>query len=679
MKSKFFKKLLTIFSFGCALISFSLYTNAAVTFYVTLDTELPQKEYVSFSGNLRPFPDFFVSYPMTKVSENTWMLKIDYLNIGDTFQYRYGRNSDPIGGGENLNDKELDCCIYRTLTVSENNQVVDDIIRGWRWLESETNNFVLDDSAHTIVKPENLNNDFMSGVQLLDYWRPDWMLPLPSTLDRIKNTVNANWVQYTPVPHISEFTPLPKINLFDNGNATPDSHLRQMLNAAKAQKLKIYLRPLMWVADGSLDYPDKNERDAEWWNEYFKRVEPIYIYYAEIAQEFEIDLLGFNPFFEQYKLNEDDLRITNDLVSNLLDEIKSIYRGKVAAEFQNFAADLDIFGQVDYLSGKFWEHQLSTENSISLSIDKMAEIFETNLENQFKKVSLKWNKPILINEIASASYEGGIQNDPSWVTQDNYRPDDPNVPLDLQGQANVYEAFMSSLTNKDYIAGAFSFSYYQWSHQDKTPSIRGKPSEKVLSKWYQWLNPEETDDGPYLPPFNLTAQVEDKTVYLSWQNNISAKNTFIYYGLKSGKYIGKVNLGKKDRVRIKNVPKGEYFVALASGYDDSVESGFSEEISVGVRKPHTLTPQKFHAIYHEDKLILNWLPTSDASRYFLNYGYEEDSLDEKLQLKDKWDQDNVFETRLNNFPSGTYYLAVSAENSEGNKSRLSNKVRITIP
>jgi hypothetical protein len=679
MKPMFIVKLFKILSFGWALISFSFYSSAAVTFYVTLDTELPEDEYVSFSGNHRPFADFFVSYPMTKVSENTWMLKVDYLKISDTFQYRYGRNSDPSGGGENLNDKELDCCIYRTLTVSENNQVVDDIIRGWRWLDSETNNFLLDDSEHTVVKPDNLNEDFMSGVQLLDYWRPEWMLPLPSTLDRIKNTVNANWVQFTPVPHISEFTPLPKINLFDHWNATPDSHLRQMLNAAKDQKLKIYLRPLIWVADGSLDYPDKNERDSEWWNEYFKYVEPIYIYYAEIAQEFEIDILGFDPLHEQYKLSDDDLRITNSLVSNLLGEIKSIYKGKIATQFQGFSVDLDIFGQVDYLSGKFWEHQLSTENSNSLSIEVMREIFETNLENQFKKASEKWNKPILINEIASASYKGGIKNDPSWVTQETWKPDDPNVPLDLQGQANVYEAFMASLTNKEWIAGAFSFAYYQWSHQDKTPSIRGKPSEKVLSKWYQWLNTREINDSPYLPPFNLTAQVEGKTVYLSWQNNITAKNTFVYYGLKAGKYIGKVNLGTKDRVRIKNVPKGEYFVAVSSGYDDSVESLFSEEISVGVGRSHTLTPRNFHALYHDNKLILNWRPTSDASKYYLNYGYEENSLNEKLQLKDKWGQDNVFETRLNDFPSGTYYLAVSAENSEGNKSRLSNKIRITIP
>jgi hypothetical protein len=106
-----------------------------------------------------------------------------------------------------------------------------------------------------------------------------------------------------------------------------------------------------------------------------------------------------------------------------------------------------------------------------------------------RAAALKWGKQIVLNEISSSSYDGTVRGVPYWESQMYYNNDNAGVPVDVQEQADAYEAFLRTVSGKSWIKGSFSFNYNYWDSIDKAPSIRAKPAEGVLAKWHRWMDP----------------------------------------------------------------------------------------------------------------------------------------------------------------------------------------------
>jgi len=61
----------------------------------------------------------------------------------------------------------------------------------------------------------------------------------------------------------------------------------------------------------------------------------------------------------------------------------------------------------------------------------------------------------------------------------------PSTKLDVIEQANIYEGFFQAVVDRPWIAGTFDYSYHYFDlPEDESPSIRAKPAEMVLSKYY---------------------------------------------------------------------------------------------------------------------------------------------------------------------------------------------------
>ena len=103
---------------------------------------------------------------------------------------------------------------------------------------------------------------------------------------------------------------------------------------------------------------------------------------------------------------------------------------------------------------------------------------------KLKNLSTKYQKPILFTEIGYLSCDG--TNIQPW----NYTMQrDKNIPLDLQEQADCYQAALKSIWNKPWFRG---FYWWYWQpdpeaggpeNRDYTP--QNKPAEKVLKEWYR--------------------------------------------------------------------------------------------------------------------------------------------------------------------------------------------------
>ena len=60
-----------------------------------------------------------------------------------------------------------------------------------------------------------------------------------------------------------------------------------------------------------------------------------------------------------------------------------------------------------------------------------------------------------------------------------------SVSLDLQGQADIYEAMLNAINTRNWVAGVVSRGYYPPAMlQDMSASVHGKPAADLL--WY-WL------------------------------------------------------------------------------------------------------------------------------------------------------------------------------------------------
>jgi hypothetical protein len=71
---------------------------------------------------------------------------------------------------------------------------------------------------------------------------------------------------------------------------------------------------------------------------------------------------------------------------------------------------------------------------------------------------------------------------------DQPNPDQPNLPLDLNDQANAYNALLLAVNERLWISGFVSQGFYPpLPLQDKSPSVHGKPASGALWFWFPKL------------------------------------------------------------------------------------------------------------------------------------------------------------------------------------------------
>jgi len=112
----------------------------------------------------------------------------------------------------------------------------------------------------------------------------------------------------------------------------------------------------------------------------------------------------------------------------------------------------------------------------------------------------RFNKPLILG-VSYASADGGagycIQDGLGGCADpDSLRPtlpEQPEVTLDLQEQAEVYSGILSALQARPWIAGVVARGYYPPAPlQDKSASVHGKPASSVIESWFNaWIPPME--------------------------------------------------------------------------------------------------------------------------------------------------------------------------------------------
>jgi len=246
--------------------------------------------------------------------------------------------------------------------------------------------------------------------------------------------------------------------------------------------------------------------------------------YAKIAQDKGVEMLGFRMWPGNLSdLSKDNVTLVNTLAKNLLADIRKIYTGKIAIKYYPYAPDMDLFYKGDFLAMSLWGHYpWKLADSKDASSDKMYNELIEHLDNELLQDKNKYGKNIIFEQIATCSYDGAKMGDPDFETQSDYFKNDPNISIDLKEQANGYEAFLKAISERtEWIQGAFSFGYNYRDGYDKEPSVRSKPAEKILSKWYGWIKGEDSFNSLDALPTSLEAiEYSDSITQPNPNNNL---------------------------------------------------------------------------------------------------------------------------------------------------------------
>jgi hypothetical protein len=466
-----------------------------IQFEVKVPPDTPQNDIVSIQFN--PGFGWLEALPMWTATnsqgEAIWKFVLTSpFNDLASLRYRYCRQNqcgsadDTATVGINPTGREVD--------PSANPVAVHDEILSWAWLSEPNTPASVPDIQVTARGP-----DFTTGVAYQSNHHPSWVPLLPNTINEIQS-LDVNWIILSPTwtftngsPPILE--PLPSQDML-----WPE--LIRSINTAKQVNLNIGLFPVphfpshasLWWQNATRDYP--------WWVSFFERYSNFILHHASIASSTNANslILGgdwLDPALPDGLLGDGTpSKVPQDSETRWRDLIKQVrdrYSGTIAwalsypIGISNPPPFLDAVDQVYIL----WSAPLSSQPNATLE-DMQAQAGSI-MDQELLPFQQRMGKPVII-AISYPSIDGGSSGciailgggclDYDMLNLPN--PDIPELALNLQDQANAYNAVLYAINQRGWISGYVSMGYYPPTVlQDKSVSIHGKPASGVLWYWSQ--------------------------------------------------------------------------------------------------------------------------------------------------------------------------------------------------
>ncbi len=286
------------------------------------------------------------------------------------------------------------------------------------------------------------------------------------------HSVDADWIALSPYAFARKGQP--KIT-FDSRmqwwGERPEG-IRKIIEYARAQNLKIMLKPQVWMMNSWVgEFDLESEEDWIKWETDYKH---FILSFAEIAEENQIELFCIGTEYKIAAVKRPDF--WNDLII----KVRKIYTGELTYSsnwdhYQNipFWEGLDYIGISAYF-------QLLNEKTPEVSDLQKAWL---NIKSDLKAFSKLTEKPILFTEYGYMSCDFT-----AWKNWENEK-DRSAVQLNFEAQNNAFEALYKSLWNEQWFAGGFIWKWYhndeaQSSFRDKDYTPQNKPVEEIIRQYY---------------------------------------------------------------------------------------------------------------------------------------------------------------------------------------------------
>ena len=305
-----------------------------------------------------------------------------------------------------------------------------------------------------------------------------------------------------------------------------DDEVRHAIDLARRYRLKVILKPVVNVKDGTwrawikffreatesetasgkagvLDpwgekeiFRENEVQDTEKWERWWCNFSAFLNHYASIAEEKEVEVLCLGCEMSSTEQFEGHWR-------RVIQSVRAKYSGFITYDI-NHGRELNHtwWDAVDIISiSGYYQvpppHGVTIEEAVERTTGK-AEIVSAlrQVRDRLAETSAKWGKPILFIETGVTNVRGCARH--PWSHPDERL----GSPLDQTEQANYYEAFFEVFWGEPWFMG---YTWWAWpaklydsseATSDRGFCIYGKEAEHVLRGWYAKPAPAVTVAAP---------------------------------------------------------------------------------------------------------------------------------------------------------------------------------------
>jgi hypothetical protein len=255
-----------------------------------------------------------------------------------------------------------------------------------------------------------------------------------------------------------------------SANST-DEDLVHAIQQAHNLGIKVMLKPHLNLANDPTHWSgnigqDFSEAD---WTAWFTSYKVLINHYAQLAQSHGADQLCVGAELVSTEFRAADWQ-------SVIEGVRAIFTGPLT-----YAANA---GSQDYIT--WWDrvdfigidpyYALTNKNDPTVAELEAAWV---PIAADMKTLSENWGKPILFTELGYPSQDGVNQHPWEWQI---------TGAVDLQEQADLYQALFETFFNQDWFAGIFWLAWetdpFQGGPCDRTATPHDKLAEEVMRQWY---------------------------------------------------------------------------------------------------------------------------------------------------------------------------------------------------
>ena len=463
--------------------------SAPILFEVTVPSVTPPGDiiYMQFNtfGWMEPIP-------MWPLGNNRWAYKLyGPLNILGSFSYRYCRNGQcgSADDGETVGASPNG----RQASTSLLSQDIQDTVNTWKWFENPEPVTLVG----TSIVPRA--SGFNAGIEFQSTYRPNWSYYAPQAFANVQ-ALGANIAVLTPSWTYATVSPLQFSPTPGQDPLWIDSAI--MVSQARALGLNVAIFPTPKFPASSSSFWLGAPRDAQWWQTWFTRYRAFAVNYADLATQTGAQtlILGgdwISPALPNGKLSDGTASNTPADVEaqwkSIIADVRAHFKGQILWALpytkSSFETPLNFLQDVDGLY-LLWSASLSA-NPSATKADYANEAGRL-LDNEVAPLAALLQKPLVLAvaypsatgaaNACSADGKGGCLD---WTALNQPNAEVSSVDLNLQTQADIYEAMLTAVNTRPWVSGFISRGYYlPVALQDKSASIHSKPAADILWYWY---------------------------------------------------------------------------------------------------------------------------------------------------------------------------------------------------
>jgi len=253
---------------------------------------------------------------------------------------------------------------------------------------------------------------------------------------------------------------------YNGSHIVSDDELEGMIGYARELGLKVILKPMVNVRDGTwrayINFFDYDEPCEPTWGEWFRSYTEFMLHYAGIAEKTGCEMLVVGCEMVMSERREKEWRA-------LITAVREVYSGLITYNTDKYQEDhvtwwdaVDVISSSGYYPINDWDAQLK----------------------RIEKTVKKYNKPFFFAEAGCPSRTGSSLNPNNWKH---------GGEANVEEQERYYRVMFSKIMENEWIRGLGLWEWHTFlydetkAYTNRSYGVFGKPAEKVVAEFYSKL------------------------------------------------------------------------------------------------------------------------------------------------------------------------------------------------